>query len=195
MRQGLKELLPEFTPEEQKLIKGSTDFIGLNHYTIFLAADARGNTEKPYDYANHAFPFHQGVNLSVGPNREITEMGWPVVPGGLHKLLKWIDDRYDRPVIYITENGGAFHDVKKDDKIDDQPRIDYLESYISACYKAIQEGVDVRGYFVWSFIDNFEWASGYGKRFGLHYVDFKTLERIPKESALWFKKVIKNNGI
>lgn len=195
MRQGLKNILPEFTTAEQKLIKGATDFIGLNHYTTFFAADARGNVEKPYEYANHAFPFAQGVNLSVDPDWENTEMGWPVVPDGLYKLLKWIDDRYNRPVIYITENGGAFHDVKEDDKIDDQARIDYLESYISACHKAIQEGVDVRGYFVWSFMDNFEWASGYGKRFGLHYVDFQTLERVPKESALWFKKVIKNNGI
>ena len=195
MRQGLKGVLPEFTPAEQTLIKGATDFIGLNHYTTFLAADARGNVEKPYEYANHAFPMQQGVNLSVDPDWEVSEMGWPVVPAGLYKLLKWIDERYNRPVIYITENGGAFHDELKAGKIDDQPRVNYLKDYISACHKALQEGVDVRGYFVWSFMDNFEWAMGYGKRFGLHYVDFNTLERIPKKSAGWFKEVIRNNGI
>jgi beta-galactosidase len=195
MRQGLKEILPEFTPAEQKLIKGTTDFVGLNHYTTFLAADAYGNTEKPFEYANHAFPFQQAVNLSVDPDWEITEMGWPIVPEGLYKLLKWIDDRYSRPIIYITENGGAFHDELEAGKVDDQSRLDYLEGYISASHKALQEGVNIKGYFVWSFMDNFEWALGYGKRFGLHYVDFKTLERIPKKSAGWFKDVIRDNGI
>ncbi len=195
MRKSLKDVLPSFSAEETALVKNSIDFIGLNHYTTFMAANANGNIETPFEYANHGFAEDQGVNLYTDPAWEVTEMGWPVVPYGLYKLLKWIDQRYGHPVIYVTENGCSFNDTMVNGEVDDSKRIEYLKSYISACNKAIEDGVDVRGYFVWSFLDNFEWALGYAKRFGLHYVDFKTLERTPKKSAIWFKVVIENNGL
>jgi beta-glucosidase len=195
MQTRLKGIIPDFTPEEKIMVKNSFDFIGLNHYTTHYAADSRGEVEEPFPGASLAFPEDQDVNLSVDPHWKLTEMNWPVVPDGLYKLLKWIDDRYDHPVLYITENGAAFNDQKSDGKVDDQERIDYLKGYVSSCHKAIQEGVDVRGYFVWSLLDNFEWTHGYSKRFGLHYVDFETIKRVPKSSALWYKNVIKNNGL
>ena len=122
-------------------------------------------------------------------------MGWAVVPWGCQKLLAWISDRYDAPDIYITENGCAYADVPTEGKVQDDERIAYYEGYLNACHEAIEKGAQLKGYFAWSLLDNFEWASGYDKRFGLHYVDFDTLERIPKASADWYKKAIEANGI
>ena len=117
-------------------------------------------------------------------------MDWSVVPFGLAELLKWIKDRYNNPAIYITENGAAFNDKLVDGRVNDTDRVKYLDSYIKAMGDAIKDGVNVKGYFVWSLMDNFEWASGYSQRFGLYYVDYKTLERIPKESAKFYKKLM-----
>ena len=195
MVERLGDRLPSFTQQESEMIKGSIDFIGLNHYNTFLASDAKGSIVKVSEYGNLGIAEDQDVNLSVDPSWTITEMGWPVVPEGMYKLLKWIDERYNHPVIYVTENGGAFSDKLENGQVIDQARIDYLDGYIRQCHRAIKDGVDVRGYFVWSFLDNFEWALGYEKRFGLHYVDFETKERIPKESARWYKEVIEKNGL
>ena len=123
-------------------------------------------------------------------------MNWNVVPDGCRKLLHWITKRYNRPDIYITENGCASEDVLNENgEVIDQDRIDFYKGYMSACHQALEEGASLKGYFAWSFMDNFEWASGYSKRFGLHYVDYQTLRRIPKASALWYAEVIANNGI
>ena len=194
MIERVGERLPVFTAEESALLKGSADFIGLNHYNTFLAADARGNIGKSSPYANLGIAEDQDVNLSVLPHWEITNMNWPVVPEGLYKLLKWIDERYNKPVIYITENGCAVDDNLVDGEVNDLKRQEYFEGYLSHCHRAIEEGVDVRGYFVWSLMDNFEWASGYQMRFGIVYVEPETLERIPKASALWYKRVIEKGG-
>ena len=194
MIERVKERLPRFTPEESALIKGSTDFIGLNHYTTFMAEHVSENLKASMPYSNSGIAEDQDVNLSTRPQWEITDMKWPVVPEGLYKMLKWIDERYDRPIIYITENGCAVPDKVENGQVNDTRRINYLEGYISNCHKAMKEGVDVRGYFVWSFLDNFEWTLGYQMRFGLHYIVPETLERIPKASAKWFKKVIEQNG-
>ncbi|MEN0046583.1 MAG: GH1 family beta-glucosidase [Bacteroidota bacterium] len=189
------ERLPKFTEEELKLIKGSSDFFGLNHYTTMFAADAAGKLEVGSVYGNGGLSEDQDVNLSVDPEWKLTSMQWTIVPWGCHKLLEWIDERYDHPEIVITENGCAFNDVIKDGEVNDQNRVDFYEGYLSACHDAIQNGVNLTAYFAWSFMDNFEWASGYDKRFGLHYVDFETLERTPKASAKWFRKVIRENGV
>jgi beta-glucosidase len=132
--------------------------------------------------------------LSADPNWEKTAMQWGIVPWGCRKLLEWIDQRYDHPEIYITENGCALDDEIINGEVQDPKRIKFYKEYLEECYKAIQNGVDLKGYFAWSFMDNFEWASGYVKRFGIHYVDFDTLERTPKASAKWLTEVIEQNG-
>lgn len=190
MRKNLGERLPKFTESEKKMILGSSDFFGLNHYTTMLVSDAQNSIVKGSVYGNGGLSEDQFVNLSVDPTWGKTFMDWAIVPWGCQKLLEWIDKRYDSPDIYITENGCAFDDQIKDGKVDDFQRVEFYKTYIEACHAAVQNGVRLKGYFAWSFMDNFEWASGYEKRFGLHYVDFETLERTPKSSAIWYKEFI-----
>ena len=125
-----------------------------------------------------------------------TDMGWPIDPGGLTRLLVGLHDDYPEMPLVITENGCAYADtVAADGQIHDHERIGYLSRHLAAVRAAIDAGVDVRGYYLWSFMDNFEWAWGYSKRFGIVYVDYDTLERTPKDSARWFRDVVKNNAI
>jgi beta-galactosidase len=194
MVERVGDRLPKFTPEEQELLKGSTDFVGLNHYNTFIVADAGGKSVPPFPYANSGIVEDQDIQVTTNPDWEVTDMQWPVVPEGIYKLLKWIDERYNHPVIYITENGCAVGDRLENGEVNDQRRINYFKGYISNCHRAIQEGVDVRGYFVWSLMDNFEWALGYQMRFGLVYIKPGTLERVLKASALWYKDVMEKNG-
>ena len=194
MKKRLKERLPSFSEEEKELIKGSSDFFGLNHYTTMYAANSDGITKEIAVNGNGGISEDQDVDLSINKDWKVTLMGWAVVPWGCKKLLKWIDKRYHKPNIYITENGCAYPDKLIDGEINDQDRLEFYQEYLKACQEAIAEGVNLKGYFAWSFMDNFEWASGYEQRFGLHYVDFETLERIPKKSANWFKKAIKNES-
>ncbi|MDX2302089.1 MAG: GH1 family beta-glucosidase [Microscillaceae bacterium] len=196
MKNRVADRLPKFKPEEKALIHGSTDFFGLNHYTTFYAADARGQ-ESPTDIiGNSGLAEDQEIILSSDPAWKKTEMAWNIVPEGCKKLLLWISERYNHPDIYITENGCAFDDHPDEKgRVDDHDRIDFYKRYIHACHEAIEEGVNLKGYFAWSFMDNFEWASGYSKRFGLHYVDYQTLKRIPKASAHWYAQVIQNNAL
>jgi beta-glucosidase len=121
-------------------------------------------------------------------------MEWAIVPWGCRKLLEWIDARYAGPEIVITENGASFDDRLELGGVDDRARIAFLEGYLGACHEAINKGVKLKGYFLWSLLDNFEWALGYTRRFGLFHVDFDTRARTPKASAAWYKNVILNNG-
>lgn len=194
MVERLGERLPKFDSEEIELIQGSSDFFGLNHYTTMYASDAIDGVVKSSVYGNGGLSEDQDVNLSVDSTWEQTAMKWSVVPWGCQKLLEWIHNRYDHPPIYITENGGAFDDKLENGEVNDQRRLNYVKEYLEACHKAIKNGVQLKGYFVWSLMDNFEWASGYAKRFGIHYVDFETLERVPKDSAKWYGQVIAKNG-
>lgn len=192
MRERVGERLPHFTKEERNQLLGSSDFFGLNHYTTLYAANARaGEKITAGIYDNIGIASDQDVQLSADPAWRKTDMGWAIVPWGLRKLLEWIADRYDNPEIIITENGCAMPDRVENGEVNDQRRIDFLKGYIGECLRATENGVNLKGYFVWSFMDNFEWASGYSKRFGIHYVDYLTLERIPKASARWYAKVIK----
>ena len=197
MKDRVGDRLPIFTDEEKELVKGSSDFFGLNHYnTMYAAAVPEGQTVENYIYANAGVFTDQYVALTADPAWELTDMQWPVVPWGLRELLLWIHERYDAPPIYITENGCATPDVVgSDGRVDDPRRIAFLNGYLGACHEAVERGVDLRGYFVWSLMDNFEWASGYDKRFGMIYVDFDSLERIPKASASWYAGVIERNGL
>lgn len=195
MKERLGKRLPMFSEEEKILLKGSSDFFGLNHYTTMYASDATHNKEEGTVYGNGGLSADQDVNLSVNAEWKLTAMQWAIVPWGCRKLLEWIDDRYDHPPIFITENGGAFEDELIDGKVNDVERIDFFKGYISVIGEAIDKGVNVKGYFIWSLLDNFEWASGYAKKFGIHFVEKDTLNRIPKASAQWYKNVIDQNGV
>ena len=194
MKERVADRLPVFTDEEKAIVKDSSDFFGLNHYTTMYASAASDSKMQGSVYGNGGLTEDQEVQLSLDQNWKLTDMQWAIVPWGCRKLLHWIDKRYDHPAIFITENGAAFRDECNDGIVDDVDRIEFYRGYLDAVRQAISEGVNVSGYFAWSFLDNFEWASGYSKRFGLHYVDFKTLQRIPKASAKWYKEVIRVNG-
>ncbi len=124
-----------------------------------------------------------------------TDMGWDITPLGIYRLLRWVDAEYGQPTLYITENGCAMPDVLSADgtRCHDPGRVDFLRRYIGACGEALRDGVDLRGYFVWSLIDNFEWSFGYTKRFGLVYCDYGDCRRVPKDSFYYYREVIAGN--
>jgi beta-glucosidase len=156
------------------LISAPIDFVGLNNYSrTIVRADTDG---RPHSVMNG------------GPT---TDMGWEIYPNGIYDVLSRLHHEYGVQKLYVTENGAAFADVPRHDgRIEDHDRIAYLTQYLGAVGRAIEDGIPVRGYFVWSLLDNFEWAYGYSRRFGLLYVDFPTLERIPKSSFYWYRDVI-----
>ena len=123
-------------------------------------------------------------------------MGWIIEPDGLHDLLTWVSREYTLPPLYLTENGMAVDDrPAADGTVPDPERIGYLDAHLHAAHRAIGDGVDLRGYFVWSLLDNFEWALGLERRFGLVHVDYPTGNRTPKASAAWYRQVIRNNAL
>jgi len=125
-----------------------------------------------------------------------TETEWEVYPQGLTDTLLWVKERYGNLPVYVTENGAAFLDppTVAGDQLEDPLRVAYLREHLRAIGAALGQGVDLRGYFVWSLLDNFEWALGYSKRFGIVHVDFKTQRRTPKASARFYSQVIASNG-
>lgn len=186
--------LPEITDEQRALIKGSSDFFGLNHYTTMFASEAGSEIKEQSVYGNGGLNEDQGIDLSVDKLWKTTDMQWAVVPWGCRKMLEWIAERYDNPDLYITENGCAYDNPLINGEINDHDRIEFYASYLDECANAIGKGVNLKGYFAWSFMDNFEWASGYDKRFGLHYVDFETGKRTAKDSAKWFNALLKGSN-
>ncbi len=173
---GYGDAAPDVHDGDLEAISRPLDFLGVNYYNrTILAAD----------------PGELGVRPADGPaDAEYTEMGWEVFPQGLTELLLRIHRDYPLPPVYITENGAAYRDEVVDGVVDDPQRVRYLDGHLRALHAAIAQGVDVRGYFAWSLLDNFEWAHGYGKRFGLVHVDYATQARIPKTSATWYADAI-----
>ncbi|MEO3855112.1 GH1 family beta-glucosidase [Acrocarpospora sp. B8E8] len=164
------------------------DVLGVNYYTIArLAAD-------PASPGHEEYPGSEGIAW-LPPHGVPTEMGWEVIPSGLEELLLRITRDYPGTPLMITENGAAYADVVKDGRVPDTDRIAFLDGHFRAAHNAIQRGADLRGYLVWSLLDNFEWARGYHKRFGLVRVDYESLERLPKDSAHWYREVIARNGL
>ncbi len=168
--------LPSIADGDMETIATPLDFMGVNYYTrSVVAAD-------PKTRAPVTVPL-----LGV----ERTAMGWEVYPDGLYSLLVRLAEDYEVPRLYITENGAACADARRHDgSVHDPERIAYLEGHIEAVGRAIEEGVPVDGYFVWSLLDNFEWGHGYTQRFGLVYIDYPTLERVPKQSYYWYRDLI-----
>lgn len=174
---------PVIEPEDMKTIAGShIDFLGINNYTRSVVKKSDSNI-LGYE--------------EIKPKRsKYTDMGWEIYPDGLYDLLVRVSRDYNSPHIFITENGAAFKDKPSPEgSVDDDDRIDYLKQYLTAAQRAVQDGVKLDGYYVWSLMDNFEWAWGYTKRFGIVYVDFEQdQKRIWKKSARWYRDVIHNNG-
>src|SRR5690606_17533267 len=138
------------------------------------------------------------VRASSVPQKQHThtETGWEVYPQGLTDTLLWLKERYGNPPVYITENGAAFFDPPQVEGplLDDPLRVDYLRTHLRAVHAALRAGADIRGYFVWSLLDNFEWAHGFSKRFGIVHVNYATLARTPKASARLYSDIIRTNG-
>jgi beta-glucosidase len=132
----------------------------------------------------------------VRKNSPVTEMGWEIYPNGLYEILTRLRKEYNNPALYVTENGAAFEDnVKRNGIVQDDDRIAFLKDHILSAYRAIREGVRLRGYFVWTIYDNFEWAEGYSKRFGIVHTNYENLSRTPKKSFHWYKQLIADNGL
>ncbi|WP_119067086.1 GH1 family beta-glucosidase [Rubrobacter indicoceani] len=170
------------------VIAAPVDFVGANFYMRHLVRhDPEPQRDSMFASVNARIVIPHAV--------ERTAMGWPVEPEGLKELLVRLKDEYGNPPVYITENGIAVHDYPDQaGEINDEERVRYLGSHFRAAEDAISEGSDLRGYMVWSLLDNFEWAEGYSKRFGLVYVDYPTLKRTLKKSAGWYSEVIRRNG-
>lgn len=194
MKDRLGDRLPQFTSEESALLKGSSDFFGLNHYTTMYAEEATGKDVQGSVYGNGGISEDQDVLLSVDDSWEFTTMNWGVVPWGCNRLLHWIKDRYNNPPVVITENGCAYNDELKSGKVNDEARIRFYKGYLKAVSEAIEGGCNVAGYFAWSLMDNFEWAQGYKQKFGLVHVDRATQKRTPKASAYAYSDIVKNSG-
>lgn len=190
MKQRLGHRLPRFTRDERRMLKGSSDFFGLNHYSSLLAAEP---AEQTPTYEGYWADMH--VDFSAKDKWKRNDMGWSIVPHGCRELLKWIANRYDNPILIMTENGSAEPEPNLETALHDEGRRSYFESYLRASAEAMEtDSVDMRGYFAWSLMDNFEWQFGYQRRFGICRVDFETQERTPKSSALWYAQTIAANG-
>ena len=170
------ENAPQIQAGDLALIAQKLDFMGINYYSRALYGA-------------------QGVIRPV-PGSEYTEMGWEVCAPALRRVLNRVHREYRLPPLYITENGAAFEDtLSPDGKIHDARRVDYLRQHFIQARLAMQDGVDLRGYFVWSLTDNFEWAHGFSKRFGIIGIDFATQQRTIKDSGEWYARVIAQNAV
>jgi beta-glucosidase len=166
-------------PGDMEAISQPIDFLGINYYT------------------GHVCRYKQGGGLFdselIELGYERTDIGWPIYSEGFNNVLQYITKRYGAIPMYITENGACYNDEPVNGRVQDTGRIEYLKKHITQVNRAIASGVNMKGYFTWSLLDNFEWAEGYTMRFGLVHVDYNSLVRTPKDSFYWYKKVIGNN--
>ena len=167
-----------WSEEELASLVVPIDFLGVNYYRRTVATAGKD------DFLNaHALP----------AEGKVTEMDWQVYPDGLYNVLGWIYDTCKVP-LYVTENGSAYDYPVVDSRVEDVLRTEYLDTHLQACARAIRDGVDLRGYYAWSLLDNFEWERGYGKRFGMIHVDYETLERTIKDSGYFYRDFIKEHA-
>ena len=174
---------PKWPDADLDLIRQPIDYVGVNYYTRSVVRS------EPNAWPLKAAPVKQRQHTH-------TETGWEVHPSSLTRILVWVKERYGDLPLYITENGAAFYDPPKtiDGRIDDPLRVHYYREHLRAAADAIRQGVDLRGYFAWSLLDNFEWSLGFSKRFGIVHVDYETLERTIKASGRYYSDVIRTNG-
>lgn len=196
------------SPGDLEEIHAGIDFLGVNYYTVrnvgapsSEAATSGAQAALRGDFAatpagRRRLPDYLGaVDVPLAGVQRTTK-GWAVQPDGLRELLVWARDKYGPVPVYVTENGAAFVDyVDPAGKVKDPERVEFLRSHFASAHEAIAQGVDLRGYFVWSLLDNFEWADGYSQRFGIVYVDYKSQERILKSSAHFLSEVARSNAV
>ena len=176
--------------DDLAVISRPIDALGLNYYRRHHVRHEPGASASPSPW-----PGSPDVAF-LDPARTPTSNGWAVEPRGLYEALVRVSDDYDVPPLYVHENGGAFpDDVAADGAVHDRDRLAFLADHLRACHDALADGVDLRGFFVWSLLDNFEWAEGYRQRFGIVRVDFATQERTPKDSALWYREVVRAHRV
>ncbi len=183
MRQVFGSAWPQFQAQDFKLIGTPIDFLGVNYYTRSVVR-------------HDAFAGPVRARAVRQPGSSYTELDWEVHPEGLTRTLCWVKERYGDLPLYVMENGAAFADppVATSARVEDPLRVDYFRTHLRAARAAMQHGVDLRGYFAWSLLDNLEWACGFSKRFGLVHVNFATQERTPKASAHFYREVIRSRG-
>ena len=183
MREIFGEAWPEWPDDDLRAIRQPIDFLGINYYT-----------RKVERYHPDMLPLR--TKHVPQPDRIQTETHWEVFPEALTRVLLWVTERYGKPPIYITENGAAFYDPPQaiDGRIDDPLRVEYYRQHLRAAHDAISRGVDLRGYYAWSLLDNYEWSLGYSKRFGLVHVDYSTQQRTVKSSGRYYASVIASRG-
>lgn len=183
MREIFGEAWPEFPQAEMEQIRQPIDFLGINYYTRSVTCDDP-----------KALPVRAGRVRQT--RHAYTETDWEVYPPGLTNTLVWVKEKYGDIPLYVTENGAAFYDppAVEGGELSDPLRVSYYRSHLLAAREAMRQGVDLRGYFAWSLLDNFEWSLGYSKRFGIVHVDFETQRRTPKASARFYSEVIRTRG-
>jgi beta-glucosidase len=175
-------------PGDLDIVSAPIDLLGVNYYQPCLVGAEVGRPADP------VHPGTEGVAF-LPQDKPVTGMDWPVDATGLRDMLIRIAADYPGTPLMITENGSAYVDTPIGGRIHDGDRISYFDAHLRAAHAALAAGVDLRGYLAWSFLDNFEWGYGYDKRFGLVYVDYETSQRLPKDSATWYRDVIRRNGL
>jgi beta-glucosidase len=176
---------------DESLIAAPIDMLGINYYQPLTVGERRAGSPA----GRPSWPGEENIELHSAA-RTRTAMGWDVDADGLEELLVRVHDDYGPVRMYVTENGAAYEDEPDGNgHVDDAERVAFLEEHVRAARRAIAAGVDLAGYFVWSLLDNFEWAEGYGRRFGLVYVDYETQRRTMKRSGSWYRRVIAANGV
>jgi beta-glucosidase len=178
------EAWPRFPSSDFDQIRKPIDFLGINYYK---RAVTRHDPHQVIERASHV----------PQPDAIRTTLDWELYPEGLTDILVWVKERYGDLPLYVTENGAAFYDPPSavGDVVDDPLRVHYLRTHVAAVGEAIRRGVDMRGYFVWSLLDNYEWSHGYSKRFGIVHVDYATQKRTIKSSGRYYAEVIRANGV
>ncbi|KAK8638288.1 hypothetical protein V6N13_136722 [Hibiscus sabdariffa] len=198
MRQYHRSELPRFSAEETEYVKGSIDFIGINHYSTLYAKDCiHSPCASGGDHFIRGFAYTTGERDGILIGEPTGVDRFYVVPRGMEKIVDHVSNRYKNIPIYVTENGYSPPLVPQavPNLLHDVDRIEFHKGYLAALARAIRKGADVRGYFIWSLMDNFEWAGGYSSRFGLYQVDRATMKRTPKLSAKWFQHFLSNRHI
>jgi beta-glucosidase len=176
-----------------EIISTPLDALGINYYSRYVVA-APFDDAQPERRPPSPWPGSEDVRF-VTSGRPVTEMNWEIDAPGLVETLRRVYTEYPELPLYVTENGAAFADEVVDGRVEDADRVAYLDAHLRACREAIDSGVPLKGYFAWSLLDNFEWAWGYTKRFGITHVDYATQARMPKLSGRWYAEVIQRNGL
>ncbi|HEY2374407.1 MAG TPA: GH1 family beta-glucosidase [Gemmatimonadaceae bacterium] len=183
LREIFGEAWPDHPAAELEHLQQPLDFVGVNYYTRSVTRNDPT-----------AWPVRAG--RVDQPRHAYTATNWEVYADGLMDTLKWVTERYGRMPLYVTENGAAFYDPPQaiDGRVEDPLRVAYYRSHLRAAHEALCQGVDLRGYYAWSLLDNYEWSLGYSKRFGIVHVDYATQQRTPKASARFYSEVIRTHG-